>query len=109
MTITTLNILNVPHCLFATRKALADEYGISERTVDNRMKEIEAERERYGKYAVLKEGYMKVVNYLVWVDYMKNRQALREKNLRKHVDAFDPEEVARAIGLYGAGLSEEEG
>ena len=100
MKITAINKLIISHNIFATRKALADEYGISERTVDNRMKEIEEETERYGKYAVLKEGYMKVVNYLVWVDFMANRRLLREKNLRKHVDPYDPIEVAKSIGLY---------
>ena len=43
---------------------------------------------------------MKAVNYLVWVDFMANRRLLREKNLRKHVDPYDPIEVAKSIGLY---------
>ncbi|MCB7304575.1 hypothetical protein NE683_12155 [Bariatricus massiliensis] len=71
------------------------------RSVDTRFKEIKEETKRYGEYAYIKDGGFFLVNFLVWVDYLTYRTRLKDKNLRKHVPDFDPEEVARAIGMYG--------
>ena len=42
-----------------------------------------------------------LVNFLAWTDFLKYRQMLKEKNMRKHVPNYDPVKIAKAIGWYG--------
>lgn len=81
-------------------ESLAEEFGISQGTVRNRMKEIEEEIKtgRYNDYAVIKDGGIVLVNVLVFIDYIKYRQILLHKNTRKHAPDFHPEELIKIIG-----------
>lgn len=87
---------------YQTKAQIAEALNISPKTVQVRAKEIDAEVAggRYGEYAVIRDGGIVLINYLVFVDYMKHRQMLRQKNCRKHVPPFDAAKVAHDIGWY---------
>ena len=99
-----VNIVKIMHARnLITRNEAAEQYGCTTRTIDNKLKEIEKEIEagRYPKeFTITKVGGIKVVNYLVLVDYMNYADRLKEKNLRKHVPPYDPVEVAKSLGWY---------
>lgn len=71
-------------------------------SVDNRIKELvgEIKSGRYNELAVIKDGGFVFVNYLALIDYLSNRQRLRNKNLRKTVPPYEPKKVAQEIGWY---------
>ena len=81
---------------------LAKELGISPGTVNNRCKEIKTEilNGRYPDWSIIEDGGLKLINYLVFIDYLNNRQKLLEPNLRKYVGPFEPHKVAQSIGWY---------
>jgi hypothetical protein len=82
---------------YKSRSQLAEIFGISTQTVDNRIKEIQSEvaAGRYGPHSVLKDvGYV-AVNLYVFADYMTYRARLRNKNLRKSVPPYNAFEIAR--------------
>lgn len=83
-------------------KDVCEQFGISDRTARKHMKEIEQNRDRYGDYAVMGEGALKRVNFLAFTDYWKFRKMLADRNTRKHVPEYNPQEVARELGFYGA-------
>lgn len=82
-------------------KGICEQFGISDRTARKHMKEIEQNRDRYGDYAVMGEGALKRVNFLAFTDYWKFRKMLADRNARKHVPEYNPQEVARELGFYG--------
>lgn len=84
-----------------TVKGITEQFHISDRTARKHMKEIEANRERYGDYAVMGEGALKRVNFLAFTDYWKWKKLLADKNGRKHVPEYNPQEIAREMGFYG--------
>lgn len=84
-----------------TVKGITEQFHISDRTARKHMKEIEANRERYGDYAVMGEGVLKRVNFLAFTDYWKWKKLLADKNGRKHVPEYNPQEIAREMGFYG--------
>lgn len=86
---------------FKTINDLAKELNVTKVTIRTRKKELENEKERYGEYAVIKDGGIVLINYLAFIDYMKYRDRLREKNLRKTVPEFNPKKVAYSLGWYG--------
>ena len=61
-------------------KGICEQFHISDRTARKYMKEIEANRERYGEFAVMGEGPLKRVNYMAFTDYWKYRKMLGDKN-----------------------------
>ena len=87
---------------YKSKVVLAKELGISPGTVNNRAKEIKEEvlNGRYPECSVIEDGGLKLINYLVFIDYLNNRQKLREPNLRKYVQPFDAYEIAKSIGYY---------
>lgn len=101
MTITEINYI---HCSpYVTRANLVKEMQVSIGTVDKRIHEIKEEiiRKRYSEFALIKDGGIMMVNYLVLIDYMHYRERLRDRNLRKTVPPYNPELVAREVGWYG--------
>ncbi len=86
---------------YKTLDDLSDELGVSKQTIHARKSELEQEKERYGEYAVIRDAGIVLINYLAWIDFLKYRQRLREKNARKHVPPYKPLEVAKALGWYG--------
>lgn len=87
---------------YKSKVVLAKELGISPGTVNNRCKEIreEIEKGRYPEWSVINDGGLKLINYLVYIDYSSNREKLREPNLRKYVEPFDAYKIAKSIGYY---------
>ena len=87
---------------YITRANLSKQLGVSVGTVDNRAKEIEVEVDngRYPDCSVIHDGGITLFNYLVFLDYLNNRQKLREPNLRKYVEPFQPRKIAYSIGWY---------
>lgn len=85
---------------YMPKQQLAEEFHISKSTVYSRMKEIEGEMQtgRYNQYAIIQDGNIVLVNVLVFIDYMTNRRMLREKNARKHVPEFQPDEIMKICG-----------
>ena len=81
-------------------KGICEQFHISDRTARKYMKEIEANRERYGEFAVMGEDPLKRVNYMAFTDYWKYRKMLGDKNARKHAPEYDPKEIAKALGFY---------
>lgn len=78
---------------------LAEELGISKSTVYERMREIEGQiGKRYGPYAVIQDGQISMVNVLVFLDWMKYRRQLMDKNMAKYVPAFEARKVAEQMG-----------
>lgn len=99
MTITTLLVLHGSPV--TTVKELCNQYKISDRTARTVIKEIEEHKDRYGDFAVLGDGALKRINYLVFTDYWRYRKMLRDKNARKHVPEYNPRKVADSLGFYG--------
>ena len=58
--------------------------------------------------AVIRDGNIVLVNTLVFVDYLKYRKALQEKNARKHVPPFRPEKWAWVSGWNSRVVTMEE-
>lgn len=60
-----------------------------------KVKEIreQIKRGRYGRYAVLDDGKVRV-NYFVYYDYTVYRAMLLDKNASKSAPLFDPKEIA---------------
>lgn len=86
--------------VLATRHQLADEFDMCLRTVDTRIKELTEHKNRYGDFAFIKHGSMVLVNKLVFVDFLAYRDRLRDKNLKKNVPPYNPENVAKQLGYY---------
>lgn len=100
MTIT--NILHQHGQVLMRRDDIAKHLGMSTVTVDIRCKEIEKEiaQGRYSEKSLTKVGGMKLINYLVFCDYLHYKERLENKNLRKSVPAYDPVSWAHELGIY---------
>lgn len=85
---------------YKTLEDLAEELGVTKVTIHTRRKELEQEQERYGDFAVIKDSGIVLINYLAFLDFLKYRSRLKEKNLRKHVPPYNPTKVAKEIGWY---------
>lgn len=89
---------------FLTRKEALKQLGIKDkRTLESRLNEIrqEVRNGRYDDYAIIEDGGITLINYMILIDYMKYRRMLKEKNLRKHVPDYEPQKIAKSIGWYG--------
>jgi len=86
--------------VLVTRHQIAEEFDMSLRTVDNRCKELVTYKDRYGDFSLIKHGSLVLINKLVFVDFLAYRDRLRDKNLKKNVPAYNPEEVAKQLGYY---------
>ena len=88
---------------YRQKKDLAEELGLSRTTIYERCKEIEEEQwDRYGDYAVIRDGHITLINVLAFLDYLKYRDSLIDTNTRKFVPAYDPNKVAMQLGWKGS-------
>lgn len=96
---------------YMRKKEVAEEFKISERTVTNYIKEIEAEilSKRYNDYALIQDGKIVLINILVFLDYMKYRTALKNGTTRKHVPQFNPDQLVQIMGWSNRLVSEAAG
>ena len=100
MKITAIETMHSKPVLLS-KNAIAENYHMCVRTVENRIKEILTDqKDRYGDFAVIKHGSLVLVNVLVFTDYICYRDRLRDKNLKKNVPPYNPEEVAKQLGYY---------
>lgn len=92
------------------KEQLAQEFGICKSTVYNRLNEIRQEMKngRYNDYAVIDDGKLVLVNVLVFIDYLKYRKLLKDKNARKYVPEFQPEKLVQIIGWSNRIVVEDE-
>lgn len=81
---------------FMPRCVLAQQIGVSPRTVDERMKELKASN-RYGDMACIKDGGLVLINYLAFLDFLKNREKIKNKI---PVPDYKPQEIAKELGWY---------
>ena len=78
------------------------------RTVYDLIKEMKAyEGSRYPHGITSQIGREKLIDQLVLQDYMRNRDRLKNKNLTKHVEPYDPVLQARLLGFYEEELKED--
>lgn len=54
----------------------------------------EIESGRYSPYVVAG----KLINYYAYVDFLTYEKRLEDKNMRKYVPAFDPQEIEKLCG-----------
>jgi hypothetical protein len=85
---------------YRRKEDIAAELGISKGTVRARVLEIEAEADRYGDLAIIRDGNIVLINTLVFLDYEKYRKQLRDKNARKYTPPFRPEDWMQACGWH---------
>lgn len=81
---------------YMPRGVLAQQFGIAPRTVDERVREIK-NSDRYDEHAVIKDGGIVLINYLVFLDYLEKRERIKNGI---QVPAYDPKEMAKALGWY---------
>lgn len=94
---------------YRQKAQIAEEFGLSPSTVQARVKEIEKEVEsgRYNAYAIIRDGRLLLINVLVFIDYMKYRKMLLDKNARKYAPEFRPELLIQCIGWNNRIIREE--
>lgn len=82
--------------MYMSARQLAEYEELTPASVTRYIKEIQTETAsgRYPKMAVL-DSQPRKVNFFVYVDYMANRKRLRDKNLRKFAEPFNPAEIAQ--------------
>ena len=87
---------------YISRAGIIQQFKMSKSSVDKRLNEIKEEikKGRYSERAFIKDGGFVFVNYLVFVDYLENRQKLLEPNARKEVKPFNAYAWARELGWY---------
>ena len=74
-----------------------------------RLKEIEDEikKGRYNDYSVIRDGKIVLINVLVFLDFMKYRGMLLDKNARKSAPPFEPAKLIEMIGWNNRIIREE--
>lgn len=82
-------------------KQIAKEMDCSPRTVFNRIQGIKAEikRGRYNSYAILESDRSPRINLYAYIDFEKYWKLLTDKNARKYVPEFRPDEIAEICGF----------
>ncbi len=94
---------------WVTQDEIAEIIHASKRTVFNIVQEIEAlEGERYPVGSTSRPGNVKVVDRLVLQDYIRYRKQIREKNLARKLEPYDPRKQARLLGYFDEQLKEED-
>lgn len=80
------------------KKQLMEEFQKSRTYVDKRVLGIEEEIKtgRYNRYVIL-DG---MINVYAFIDYMKYGKALKDRNARKYVPPFSPNEIAEICGFH---------
>lgn len=82
---------------YMRKKQLMEEFHVSRSFVDKKVQGIEKEIKagRYNRYAIL-DG---MINVYVFMDYMKYERPLNDKNARKYVEKFGPDELMELCGF----------
>lgn len=93
---------------YLTIQQIAKETDRTDRTVRNRIKGIKEQilLGRYSPYAYIEDEGL--VNWYAYVDFLKWRKQLEDKNLRKSVPDFNPAEIEMISGFKTKVISLEE-
>ena len=73
-------------------------YHRSPTTVNSYLAEIQSDSRYKDNMILIEDSRPKLVNVNIFEDYLYNRTYLRDRNLRKHLDPFDPVKVAKQRG-----------
>ena len=90
--------------VYMSMQNLADKYGITKRTVRDRVREIEAESgkgKRYSSKSIISDGNIVLVNELIFLDWLSVRQLKKNKATNREIPAYDPIEWAYQCGWPG--------
>lgn len=83
---------------YFTVNELSKMYHRSPTTVNSYLAEIQSDSRYKNEMILIEDSRPKLVNRNVFEDYLVNRTFLMDRNLRKHLDPFDPVRVARQRG-----------
>ena len=83
---------------YFTINELAKMYHRSPTTVNSYLAEIQSDSRYKDNMILIEDSRPKLVNVNIFEDYLYNRTYLRDRNLRKHLDPFDPVKVAKQRG-----------
>ncbi len=89
---------------------LAKVYHRAKETIYKDLAFIEKDPRYEGHWLYLHDGQPKMANRNIYEDYLHHRTWLHDRNLRKHLDPYDPVEVIRQRGeveVVEAQVSEE--
>ena len=95
-----LALQDIRGCPYRSIGWVADNLGITKRTVATKIKGIEQEieRGRYNPYVIANDGGSVLINIYAFIDYITYRKRLEDKNMRKYVPEFKPKQVAENCG-----------
>ena len=82
--------------VYLRKKDIMDELGVSRGTADRLVKGVEdgIRSGRYGRYCIAGN----FVNFYAVVDYLKYGDQLQDKNMKKYVPRFSPDEIGEVCG-----------
>lgn len=83
---------------YFTINELAKMYHRSPTTVNSYLAEIQSDSRYKDNMILIEDSRPKLVNRNVFEDFLFNRTFLRDRNLRKHLDPFDPVKIAKQRG-----------
>lgn len=83
---------------YFTVNELSKMYHRSPTTVNSYLVEIQSDSRYKNNMVLIEDSRPKLINVNIFEDYLYNRTYLRDRNLRKHLDPFDPVRVARQRG-----------
>lgn len=87
-----------PTRTYFTVNELSKMFHRSPTTVNSYLAEIQNDSRYKNEMILIEDSRPKLVNVNIFEDYLFNRTYLRDRNLRKHLDPFDPVKVARQRG-----------
>ena len=95
---------------YKTPDGVADEIHKCRATVMNRLKDLKKEIEsgRYSDYAIIEDEGITLINVPVFFDFLKYRKMLADRNARKYVPPFRPEEIMQISGWKTKVVREED-
>ena len=96
-----MNQNRAPTRIYMTVSELADVYHKSPTTINTYLKEMQSDSRYKGIWVLLDDSRPKMINRNAFEDYLHFRTYLKDRNLRKHLDPFDPVSVARMRGEAG--------
>ncbi|MBQ8306979.1 MAG: hypothetical protein IJX90_12270 [Blautia sp.] len=85
--------------MYRQQKEIAEEFSLTSKTVQSRLKELRELRDRYGELAVIDQTNLVLVYRPAFADYMRNREKLRDKNMSRQVPPYDPKKIIRELAM----------
>lgn len=84
--------------MFMSKAGICQAFGLCTRTVQGRLQEIRKQIPgRYSPYILIEDGNILLISVLAFLDWEKYRKSLLDKNMKKYVPPFRPEELAPLV------------